>query len=39
MLEKAQQTGAEVEIISTETQEGMQFYRAFGGIGAMLRFK
>ena len=24
--------------VSTETEEGMQLYRAFGGIGAILRY-
>ena len=39
MLEKVQETGAELKIISTETPEGEQFFKAFGGIGAMLRYK
>ena len=30
--------GSSVEIISTETEEGSQLYRAFGGIGAILRY-
>jgi peptide chain release factor subunit 1 len=39
MLEKVQATGAELHIISTETPEGEQFLKAFGGIGAVLRYK
>ncbi len=39
MLEKASETGAEIKIISTETDEGEQFFRGFGGIGALLRYK
>ncbi|MCD6414563.1 MAG: peptide chain release factor aRF-1 [Candidatus Diapherotrites archaeon] len=35
----AESTSAEVEIISTETPEGEQFFKTFGGIGALLRFK
>ena len=31
--------GTEVKIISTETPEGDQFFKAFGGIGAFLRYK
>jgi peptide chain release factor subunit 1 len=39
MIEKAKSTGAEVNIISTETGEGKQFYEGFGGIAALLRYK
>ncbi len=39
MMEKAQNTGAKTKIVSTETAEGEQFYRGFGGIGAILRYK
>lgn len=35
----AEEVGSEVEIISTETEEGMQLLRAFGGIGAILRYR
>ncbi|MEN6329679.1 MAG: peptide chain release factor aRF-1 [Methanobacteriaceae archaeon] len=38
-VEMAEEVGSEVEIISTETEEGMQLFRAFGGIGAILRYK
>ncbi len=34
---KAEETGASIEIISTETNEGLQFYN-LGGVGAFLRF-
>jgi peptide chain release factor subunit 1 len=37
--EMAEATGAEVELISTETEEGSQLFKAFGGIAALLRFK
>jgi peptide chain release factor subunit 1 len=39
IMEKARSTGAGTKIISTETPEGEQFYRGFGGIGAILRYK
>ncbi len=35
----ADETGAKVELISTDTVEGKQFYETFGGIGALLRYK
>lgn len=38
-VEMAEEVGSEVEIISTETEEGMQLLRAFGGIGAILRYR
>ena len=38
-VELAEEVGSEVEIISTETEEGMQLLRAFGGIGAILRYR
>ncbi|RLG56351.1 MAG: peptide chain release factor 1 [Candidatus Hydrothermarchaeota archaeon] len=38
LTELAKQTGVEVEIISTETEEGQQLL-AFGGIAALLRFR
>lgn len=37
--EMADQTGADVEFISEETEEGKQFSNAFKGIGALLRYK
>ncbi|MFP4005509.1 MAG: peptide chain release factor aRF-1 [Candidatus Hadarchaeia archaeon] len=39
LCDLADQTGAEVVFISTETEEGQQFNNAFKGIGAILRFK
>jgi len=39
MLEKAESTGAHVEIVSIETPEGQQFLDSFDGIGAILRYK
>lgn len=39
MMERAHNIGAEVRVISTETAEGEQFLKAFGGIGALLRYK
>ena len=38
-VELAEEVGSEVEIISTETEEGMQLLKAFGGIGAILRYR
>jgi len=38
-VEMAEEVGSEVEIISTETEEGMQLLKAFGGIGAVLRYR
>jgi peptide subunit release factor 1 (eRF1) len=37
-VEKAEEMSTNVEFISTETDEGMQLYRAFGGIAAILRY-
>ncbi|OWT32365.1 peptide chain release factor 1 [Methanobrevibacter sp. 87.7] len=37
-VEMAEEVGSNVELISTETEEGMQLYRAFGGIAAILRY-
>ncbi len=39
MVERAANTSAGIEIVSVETPEGEQFYKGFGGIGAMLRYK
>ncbi|WXG40749.1 MAG: peptide chain release factor aRF-1 [Candidatus Freyarchaeum deiterrae] len=36
--ELAEQTGANVEVISSETEEGQQLKQAFGGIAALLRY-
>lgn len=37
-IEKAEEMNTDVEFISTETEEGMQLFRAFGGIAAILRY-
>jgi len=39
MIEKAKAVGAQVRVISTETNEGKHFYESFGGIAALLRYK
>ena len=39
LMEKAKAVGAQTRIISTETEEGEKFWKTFGGIGAILRFK
>lgn len=39
MMERAGQTSTTLEIVSVETPEGEQFYKGFGGIGAMLRYR
>lgn len=38
-VELAEEVGSDVEFISTETEEGMQLLKAFGGIAAILRYK
>lgn len=38
MIEKAKSIGANVRVISTETNQGKQFYVGFGGVGAILRY-
>ncbi|MBD3341053.1 MAG: peptide chain release factor 1 [Candidatus Lokiarchaeota archaeon] len=37
--EMAESTGAEIEILSTETEEGETLFSTFGGIVAILRYK
>ncbi|MEM3782799.1 MAG: hypothetical protein QXX32_04595, partial [Thermofilum sp.] len=32
-------SGAEVVLVSTESAEGKEFYKTFGGIAAILRYK
>ena len=39
MIERAKATGALVRVISTETNEGKQFFEGFGGLAALLRYK
>lgn len=39
LIKMAEDIGASVEIISLDTDEGQQFYKAFGGLGAFLRYK
>lgn len=38
LTDKVEATGAAIEVISTETEEGQQLM-AFGGVGAILRFR
>jgi peptide chain release factor subunit 1 len=38
LISLAKQTGAEVYVLSTETEEGAQFWQVFGGVGAVLRY-
>ncbi len=38
-VDMAEEVGSEVEIISTETEEGTQLLKAFGGIAAILRYR
>ena len=38
LIEMAKKTGAKIEIISTDTEEGLQFYNMTGGVGALLRW-
>jgi peptide chain release factor subunit 1 len=39
LIEKAGATNSKVELISTDTQEGSQLLTAFGGLGAILRYR
>jgi peptide chain release factor subunit 1 len=39
LAELAEQTGAEVEVISALTEEGLQLRDGFGGVAALLRYK
>ncbi len=39
LMEKAEKIGAGTIIVGTETEEGKEFLKGFGGIGAILRFK
>jgi len=39
LAESAEQTGAIVEMISAETEEGQMLWKSFGGIAATLRYK
>lgn len=39
LVAQAELTGAAVEFISTESEEGAQLKRAFGGLAALLRYK
>lgn len=39
IMEKAKQTGAKVKLISGDTPEGEQFFKGFGGVGAILRYR
>jgi peptide chain release factor subunit 1 len=38
LAEKAKDTGSSIEIISTDTEEGMILFKSFGGIVALLRY-
>ena len=39
LAEIAEQLSSTVEVISTETDEGMQLFRGFGGVAAILRYR
>jgi peptide chain release factor subunit 1 len=39
LVEKAEEIGADVEVISTDFEEGAQLKRAFGGVAALLRYR
>lgn len=39
LLELAEKANVEVDVVSTDTNEGAQFFKGFYGIGAMLRYK
>ena len=39
LVELAEEIGADVEVISTDFEEGAQLKRAFGGVAALLRYR
>ena len=39
LIDKGEELGVKVEVISTNTAEGMQFLQGFGGLGAFLKYK
>ncbi len=39
VVEKAREKDIDVKVISAETNEGIQFLKSFGGLGAFLRYK
>ncbi|ABL77925.1 peptide chain release factor aRF-1 [Thermofilum pendens] len=39
LAELAEKTGAEVVLVSTQSAEGKEFFKTFGGIGAILRYR
>jgi len=39
LAELADEVGADVEVISVETEEGQMLLKSFGGIAGILRFK
>jgi peptide chain release factor subunit 1 len=39
LIEVAEKTGTVVEIISTETEEGIMLFNSFGGIAAILKYR
>jgi peptide subunit release factor 1 (eRF1) len=38
LIDEALKSGAEIEIISTESQEGKELLFGFGKVGALLRY-
>jgi len=39
LAELAEQSGSNIEVISTETEEGQMLWKSFGGIAATLRYR
>jgi len=39
LAELADETGADVEVLSGDTEEGQMLKKSFGGIAALLRYK
>jgi len=39
LAQLAEATDARVEVISTQTEEGVALMKSFGGVAAILRFK
>jgi len=38
-IELGEKSGAKIELISPETDEGVMLLKAFGGIGAILKYR
>jgi peptide chain release factor subunit 1 len=39
LVKMAEETDADIEVISTETEEGVMLFKSFGGLGAILNYR